>query len=184
MKSYGKPDASWDEAKFRAVIKDMLEMARESKKSCAVGQDRHGNVVVMMAEGKDDSCTYLCWTCAHRNKESHEDELELVDNVEYHHYSVEEMVSKVRDALTKRIVEYGGLRFLSEGRFQIGEAGRMREHVGQDAPRAVHRGPDRCGHNGGANVRKGALRGAGGVRGGRTLVLEPGRQDSGRRGVS
>ena len=122
MKSYGKPDASWDEAKFRAVIKDMLEMARESKKSCAVGQDRHGNVVVMMAEGKDDSCTYLCWTCAHRNKESHEDELELVDNVEYHHYSVEEMVSKVRDALTKRIVEYGGLRFLSEGRFQIGEA--------------------------------------------------------------
>ena len=121
MKSYGKPDASWNDAKFRAIIEDALEMARERKKSCAVGQDGHGNIVVT-GEGKDSSYMYVCWTHTHRNKESQEDKLELVDNVEYHHYSVEEMVPRVRDALARGIMEYGGLRFLSEGRFQIGEA--------------------------------------------------------------
>ena len=121
MKSYGKPDASWDDARFRAIIEDALEMARERKKSCAVGQDKHGNVVVT-GEGKNGSYIHVCWTHAHRNKESQEDKLELVDNVEYHDYSVEEMVPRVRDALTRGIMEYGGLGFLSEGRFQIGEA--------------------------------------------------------------
>ena len=121
MKSYGKPDASWDDARFRTIIEDALEMAKEHRKSCAVGQDEHGNVVVT-GEGKDSSYMYVCWTHAHRNKESQEDKLELVDNVEYHDYSVEEMVPRVRNALTRGIMEYGRLGFLSEGRFQIGEA--------------------------------------------------------------
>ncbi len=121
MQSYGKVDASWDDARFLTVIEDVLEMAKENKKACAVCQDSHGNVMATDGRMKDPH-VYACWTYAYRDKKLQEDKLELVDNVEYHDYSVEQMVPRVRDALTKGIVEYGGLRFLSEGRHQIGEA--------------------------------------------------------------
>ena len=33
MKSYGRPDESWDEAKFRALIEDVLRTAKGARDS-------------------------------------------------------------------------------------------------------------------------------------------------------
>ena len=51
-----------------------------------------------------------------------EGKIELEDNVAYRDYSVEEMIPRVRGVLTKGMVEYGGLGFLSEGRWQLSDA--------------------------------------------------------------
>ena len=60
----------------------------------------------------------MCWAYAYKH-EKLQDEPELGDHVEYADYSVEQMVPRVRDALTKGTIEYGRLGFLSEGRIQI-----------------------------------------------------------------
>ncbi len=77
----------------------------------------------MVAEFKrDDPCVHACRASAHKGNEPSECEVNLADNVEWSQYTVDEMVPRVRDVLTKGIVEYGPLGFLSEGRIQIGVA--------------------------------------------------------------
>ena len=44
----------------------------------------------------------------------------MSDRHEYLEYSVERMVPRVRNALARGIIDFGGLRFLSEGRIQLG----------------------------------------------------------------
>ncbi len=118
MKSYGKPDASWNDTKFRGIIEDALGMAKENKKDIAVGQDAHGNVVVVEAK-RDHPHICVCWVYMYKNKKL-QDEPELGDHVGYATYSVEQMVPRVRNALTRGIMDFGGLRFLSEGRVHLG----------------------------------------------------------------
>ena len=122
MKSYGKVDETWDDERFRVLIEDTLEMARKGKKSHAIGQDRNGNVVVT-GDGPDHTCIYVCWT-TRKSREAPEDELVLVDHCAYSKYSVERMVPRVRNALARGIVDFGGLGFLSEGRVQLPEVSR------------------------------------------------------------
>ena len=121
MKSYGKVDKIWDDAKFQAMIEDALQMAREQKKPFAVGQDVDGTAVVALSE-EDYPPIFACAATAWDDEEFQEGNIELVDNVAYHEYSIDDMVPRVRDALTKGMVEYGSLRFLSEGRYQLGDA--------------------------------------------------------------
>ena len=121
MKSYGKVDASWDDAKFQAMIEDALRMAREQKKPFAVGQDMDGTAVVALSK-EDYPPIFACAATAWDDEEFQKGKIVLVDNVAYHEYSVEEMVPRVRGVLTKGMVEYGGLGFLSEGRIQLGGA--------------------------------------------------------------
>ena len=119
MKSYGKPDASWDDARFRILVEDALQMAKKHEKTFAVLQDMDGNAMVNESKRGDYSCVYTCWASAHKDKESSECKIELVDHVEWHRYTVDEMVPRVRNVLMRGIVEYGALGFLSEGRIQI-----------------------------------------------------------------
>ena len=117
MKSYGKPDASWDDAMFQTIIEDALGMAKENKKDFAVGQDTHGNVVVGVAKMYYPHIC-ACWAYMYKNDKL-QDEPELGDHVEYADYSVEQMVPRVHNALTKGIIDFDGLGFLSEGRRQL-----------------------------------------------------------------
>ena len=121
MKLYGKADASWDDAKFQAMIEDALRMARAEKKVFAVGQNMDGTAVVALSK-EDYPPIFACAATAFDDEAFQEDKIVLIDNVAYHEYSVDEMVPRVRGVLTKGVVEYGGLRFLSEGRMQLGEA--------------------------------------------------------------
>ena len=120
MKSYGKPDASWNDARFRGIIEDALGMAKENKKDIAVGQDARGNVVIVEAK-RDRPHICACWAFMYKNKKL-QDEPELGDHVEYVNYSVEHMIPRVRNALTRGIIGFGGLGFLSEGRVQLNYA--------------------------------------------------------------
>ena len=119
MKSYGKVDETWDDAKFQIMIEDALRMAREQKKPFAVGQDVDGTAVVALSK-EDYPPIFACAATAWDDEEFQEGKIELVDNVAYHEYSMDDMIPKVRDVLTKGMVEYGSLRFLSEGRMQLG----------------------------------------------------------------
>ena len=121
MKSYGKADASWDDAKFQGMIEDALRMAREQKKVFAVGQDMDGTAVVALSM-EDYPPIFACAATGWDDEALQKGKIVLIDNVAYHEYSVEELIPRVRDVLTKGVVEYGGLRFLSEGRVQLGYA--------------------------------------------------------------
>ena len=117
MKSYGKVDESWNEAKFQALIEDALGMAKENKERHAIGQDGSGNVVVTCGK-PDNACIYVCWT-TRRSRDSPEDDLVLSDQCAYKEYSVEQMIPRARNALTRGIIDFGSLGFLSEGREQL-----------------------------------------------------------------
>ena len=121
MKLYGKVDESWDDAKFQAMIEDALRMARAEKKVFAVGQNMDGTAVVALSK-EDYPPIFACAATAFDDEAFQEDKIVLIDNVAYHEYSVDEMVPRVRGVLTRGLVEYGGLRFLSEGRVQLGYA--------------------------------------------------------------
>ena len=117
MKSYGKVDETWDDARFQTLIEDALGMTKENKERHAIGQDGSGNVVVT-GDGQDRTCIYVCWT-TRRSRQAPEDDLVLSDQCAYSKYSVEQMVPRVRNALTRGIIDFGGLGFLSEGREQL-----------------------------------------------------------------
>ena len=117
MKSYGKVDETWNDERIRALIEDALGMAKDGKKRHAIGQDGNGNVVVT-GDGPDRTYIYACWT-TRRSRDSPEDDLVLSDHCVYSKYSVEQMIPRVRNALTRGILDFGGLGFLSEGREQL-----------------------------------------------------------------
>ena len=120
MKSYGKVDETWDDAKFQTIIKDAICMAREQKKQFAVGQDTDGTVVVALSQ-EGYPPIFVCVATAWNDEKFQEDDIVLRNN-DLHECSVGEMVPRVRDVLTKGIVNYGGLGFLSEGRNQLRDA--------------------------------------------------------------
>ncbi len=128
MKSYGKVDASWDDARFQTLIEDAFQMAKKHEKTFVVVQDVDGNALVGEYE-HEHPYVCACWASAHKDKESSECEIELVDNVEWHRYTVDKMVPRVRGVLTKGIVEYGDLGFLSEGRLQLSVAIRCAQRL-------------------------------------------------------
>ena len=117
MKSYGKVDASWDDAKFQAIIEDALQMVRNNMKPFTVALDEDGNVVVS-ERGVHRHVACACVADMHPKSQ---DTLVLRDNVGYND-TIEQMVPRVRDALTKGVFEYGDLGFLSEGLWQVGNA--------------------------------------------------------------
>ena len=121
MISYGKANASWNDVKFSTMIEDALRMARKHRQPYAVGHDENGIAVVSVSIN-DYPFIFACVATAWNDKAFQEGRIELVDNVAYRNYSVEEMVPRVRGVLTRGVVEYGSLRFLSEGIIQTGEA--------------------------------------------------------------
>lgn len=67
MKSYGKPDESWDNARIRALIEDAIHAAKERGIPVAIHQDERGNVVTSRAQIKY-SFMYACVAIAYVDK--------------------------------------------------------------------------------------------------------------------
>ena len=105
MKSYGRIDEFWDDAKFRALIGDALRMARERGVPLAVYQDDDGNIVVSRA--RDDwSFMYACVAVVHRDESTGECKTALVGVMPYELYTIEQMIPIARDALARGIFKY------------------------------------------------------------------------------
>ena len=118
MKWYGKVDETWEDERFRGLIDEIRGMAIKSKKSCAIGQDKGGNVVVTCDE-PDKGCMYMCWTHPPKNNAPQDGERIFVDNSQGCRYTAGQMVPRIRNALARGIIDHGGLRFLSEGRIHL-----------------------------------------------------------------
>ena len=88
------------------MIDDAIQLTKECGKSVAVSQDEDGNVQVAKFphdDSDDNSRAYVCWAAVSDDEDLQENEVGLVDNVEYEDYTIEQMVPRVRDALTKDI---------------------------------------------------------------------------------
>ena len=106
MKSYGRPDESWDEARFRALIRDAIHAAKERGVPLAVHQDERGDVVMSRARIKN-SFMYACVAITYVDKRTMGYATELTGNMPYERYTVEQMIPRMRDALVRGIFEYG-----------------------------------------------------------------------------
>ena len=106
MKSYGKIDESWDEARIRARIRDAIHAARERGIPVAVHHDERGDVVMSRARIKH-SYMYACVAIAYVDKRTMGYATELTGNVPHERYTVEQMIPRARDALVRGIFEYG-----------------------------------------------------------------------------
>ena len=105
MKSYGRPDESWDEAKIRALIRDAIHAAKERGIPVAVHQDERGDVVMSRARIKH-SFMYACVAIAYVDKKTMGYATQLTGNMPYERYTVEQMIPRMRDALVRGIFEY------------------------------------------------------------------------------
>ena len=105
MKSYGIPDESWDDARFRALIKEAIHAAKERGVPLAVHQDERGDVVMSRARIKH-SFMYACVVIVYVDKRTMKYATELTGNMPYERYTVEQMIPRMRDALVRGIFEY------------------------------------------------------------------------------
>ena len=119
MKTYGKPDASWDDETFRSIVEGAMQMAMEHEEMFAVSQDDTCNVIVAKFT-REDPCVYACWAGTPKNP--WEGKVELTDNVMGKTYTTEQIIPRIRDVLTNGIVEYGNLRFMNDGLIQVKKA--------------------------------------------------------------
>ena len=106
MKSYGRPDESWDEARFRALIRDAIHAAKERGVPLAVHQDERGDIVMSRARIKN-SFMYACVVITYVDKRTMKYATELTGNMPCERYTVEQMIPRMRDALVRGIFEYG-----------------------------------------------------------------------------
>ena len=105
MKSYGRPDELWDEAKIRALIKDAIHATKERGVPVAVHQDERGDVVMSRARIKH-SYMYACVVIAYVDKRTMGYATQLTGNMPHERYTVEQMIPRGRDALVRGIFEY------------------------------------------------------------------------------
>ena len=96
MKSYGRPDESWDEARFRALIDEAIHAAKERGVPLAVHQDERGDVVMSRARIKH-SFMYACVVITYVDKRTMKYATELTGNMPYERYTVEQMIPRMRD---------------------------------------------------------------------------------------
>ena len=106
MKSYGKADGSWDDARIGALIKDALRTARKRGIPVAVHQDGRGDVVTSGARA-EYSYMYACVAVGHVNEETGERAAVLARGMPYERCAVDQMIPVVRDALVGGIFEFG-----------------------------------------------------------------------------
>ena len=105
MKSYGRPDESWDETKIRALIKEAIHAAKEHGIPLAIHQDECGDVVMSRARIKQ-SYMYACVVIAYVEKRTMRYATQLTGNMPRERYTVEQMIPRMRDALVRGIFEY------------------------------------------------------------------------------
>ena len=141
MKSYGRPDESWDEARFRALIRDAIHAARERGVPLAVHQDERGDVVMSRARIKN-SFMYACVAITYVDKRTMGYATELTGNMPYERYN-----RGADDPEDARRPGAGHIRVRrvrphSDRAKTPAMGSTVRRKAGQDAQGAVHRGRD------------------------------------------
>ena len=132
-RSYNMTDSSWNNEKIKGILNDASNLASKHDTSYCIGIDDNQNVVIF-PNLKNSSMFVLVCGVTKRTKDNfakdyldsldssqikEELEKEFWDNVAYRRYTINEMIPRVRDSLVNGIIEYGGIKFLSEGRHQL-----------------------------------------------------------------
>ena len=141
MKSYGMPDESWDESRFRALINEAIHAAKERGVPLAIHQDERGDVVMSRARIKH-SFMYACVAIAYVDKRTMKYATELTGNMPYERYTMGQMIPRMRDALVRGIFEYDASGPTQTVQKHLRSGSPVRRKAGQDAQGAVHRGHD------------------------------------------
>ncbi len=130
MKSYGKIDSSWNHARFRLLLEDASKMCNELDQKLEIGQDEDGNICIIQQAKNRPHHIFACGVSPQKIYDNWKDTMsdqeietrlkkEFWDNVAYIHYTIDEMVPRIYDCMVNGIIEFGSLRFLSEGRLQL-----------------------------------------------------------------
>ena len=133
MKSYGKIDSSWNHARFRLLLEDASKMCNELDQKLEIGQDEDGNICIMQQAKNRPRHIVACGVSPQKIYDNWKDTMsdqeiktrlkkEFWDNVPYIQYTIDEMIPRIYDYMVNGIIEFGSLRFLSEGRIQLGDA--------------------------------------------------------------
>ena len=104
LETFGRVE---DQNRLRTILEDAAGKSRKLGKPIFIGCDAEGNAAI--SPGRD----LHIFGCAVDTDGAY------YDNVEYKTYTLEEAVSRTYDFLDRGILEYGPLRFLSEGRMQL-----------------------------------------------------------------
>lgn len=113
MKSYGRADSAWDMNQFRGMLEDASEMSKRYNAPFCIGEDKDENLVVTPKAESGKVHIFACGVSP---------DARFWDNVEFRYYEIDDALPRVYDCLMHGIIEYGYLRFLSEGRIQLAEA--------------------------------------------------------------
>ena len=162
MKSHGRPDESWDEARIRALIRDAIHAARERGVPVAVHQDERGDVVMSRARIKH-SFMYACVVIAYVDKRTMGYATELTGNVPHERYTMGQMIPRVRDALVRGIFEYDASGPNRTVQKHLRWAVRCAERLARMRKEPFIAGMTDKWHNGGADLREAQVRRTGGV---------------------
>ena len=104
METFGRVE---DQNRLRTILGDAAGKSRKLGKPIFIGCDAEGNAAI-----SPDRDLHI-FGCAADTDGAY------YDNVRYKTYTLEEAVSRTYDFLDRGILEYGPLRFLSEGRVQL-----------------------------------------------------------------
>jgi len=109
-------------ARFRGILEDASAMAGERSVSLCIGEDADENVVIVPNQRGAPIHILACGITKEGGGEAEakeEPRKEFWDNAGYREYTIDEMVPRVYNCLVNGAIEYGSLRFLSEGRMQL-----------------------------------------------------------------
>ncbi len=132
-KSYGKLDSSWDKNKIKDMLQDASNMAKKHNMSFFIHKDEECSIVLIPNLWGCYPYIPVCGITPRKKLDHWKDRFsqeeiekmlkeEFWDEVAFSGYTIDEMVPRAYDCLTKGIIEYGGLGFLSEGRIQLSGA--------------------------------------------------------------
>ena len=99
--------------RFRGILEDASELSKKHDAPFYVGEDRSENLVVATKAESDKVHIFACGVSP---------DARFWGNVEFQDYGIDDALPRMYDCLVRGIIEYGHLRFLSEGRIQLAGA--------------------------------------------------------------
>ncbi len=134
-RSYSMVDSSWNDEKIKGILNDASNLASRHDRSYCIGIDDNQNVVIFPNLKNSSMFVLVCGVTKRTKDNFRKDyfdsldssqvkeklEKEFWDNVAYRCYTINEIIPKMHNSLVNGIIEYGNLRFISEGRNQLHE---------------------------------------------------------------
>ncbi len=128
MKSYGVLDASGT-GRLREILEDVSNTSKRKGRDLYVGEDGAGRIIATENEADEkmffDRCSLNTYNGDLKDlylEACGVDGDEFFDQTDFAKYTIDEIMPRVHDLLTHGVVRYGPVRFLSDGRRQMGYA--------------------------------------------------------------